>query len=194
MIIIEHRVNTKIKLLKTSQANGVEIDLRTHKKEIILSHDPFKNGISLKEWLKFFDHNFLVLNVKEEGLESEILHLLNKNNIEKFFFLDQSFPSIIKSIESNEKRCAIRTSEYESIETAISLSGKVEWIWIDYFSKFPLNLKKLQLLKELGFKLCIVSPELQNYNLNSVKDLKSKLQSINFQYDAVCTKYPELWK
>ena len=194
MIIIEHRVNTKNRLSKISYDYGVEIDIRTNIKKIILSHDPFKNGIELEDWLKSYKHNFLVLNVKEDGLENEILHLLKKNKIERFFFLDQAFPSIIKSIERNERRCAVRISEYESIETAISLSGKIEWIWIDYFNKFPLNLEKCQYLKDKGFKLCIVSPELQNGNLEAAKALRDKLQSINFKYNAVCTKYPKLWK
>tara|TARA_Y100000589_G_scaffold256973_1_gene246178 strand:+ start:383 stop:967 length:585 start_codon:yes stop_codon:yes gene_type:complete len=193
MIIIEHRVNTKIKLSKISPKNGVEIDLRTNKNKIILSHDPFKNGISLEEWLKFFKHDFLVLNVKEDGLESEILDLLKKNKIERFFFLDQSFPSIIKSTKANEKRCAIRISEYESIETAVSLRGKVEWIWIDHFSKFPLNFKEYKYLIDLGFKTCIVSPELQNGNLDIAKELRNKLSKENIRFNAVCTKNPEIW-
>ncbi len=193
MIIISHRVNTIDQLSKITKEYGIEIDLRTKNEKIIISHDPFKNGIYFEDWIKYYKHKLLVLNIKEDGLEGEIIKILKKNKIEKFFFLDQSFPSIIKSINKSEKRCAIRISEYESIETAISLRGKVEWIWIDHFNKFPLNFKECKYLKNLGFKICIVSPELQKGNLNSAKELKNKLSYYKIKFSAVCTKYPEIW-
>ena len=194
MIIIRHRVNKKIELSKISEEFGIEIDLRSNKDRIILSHDPFKNGIDFEDWLQLYKHKFLVLNVKEEGLESKILDLLKKNQIENFFFLDQAFPSIIKSIKKNEIRCAIRISEYESLKTAILLKGKVEWIWIDHFNKFPLNFEECKYLKDIGYKICIVSPELQNGDIKIAKELKNKLNSLKIKFDAVCTKFPELWK
>ncbi len=194
MIIIRHRVNKKIELSNISEEFGIEIDLRSNKDRIILSHDPFKNGIDFEDWLQLYKHTFLVLNVKEEGLESKILDLLKKNQIENFFFLDQAFPSIIKSIKKNEIRCAIRISEYESLKTAILLKGKVEWIWIDHFNKFPLNFEECKYLKDIGYKICIVSPELQNGDIKIAKELKNKLNSLKIKFDAVCTKFPELWK
>ena len=59
-------------------------------------------------------------------------------DIKSFFFLDQSFPFLVKTLFSGERRCAIRVSEYESVETALSLRGLAEWIWIDVFNKFPI--------------------------------------------------------
>ena len=194
MIIILHRINTINKLLKISQENGIEIDLRSNKERIILSHDPFTKGIDFEDWLKYYKHKFLVLNVKEDGLEIEIIKLLEAYKIKDFFFLDQSFPRIIESIKKNEKHSAIRISEYESIESAISLKGKLDWIWIDFFNKFPLNLEECNYLKDLGFKFCIVSPELQKGDIDSAKELKNKLKSLNLKFHAVCTKYPEVWK
>ena len=194
MFIIVHRVNTINQLSKISQEKGVEIDLRTNRDKIILSHDPFKIGIDFDEWLKHYKHKFLVLNVKEDGLEREIIELLKVHKISNFFFLDQPLPSIIKFIKGNEKRCAIRISEYESIESAIYLKGRVEWIWIDFFNKFPLNFDECKYLTDIGFKLCIVSPELQKGDFHSVKALRNKLNNLNIKFHAVCTKYPEIWK
>ena len=193
MIIISHRVNTIDKLLNISEEYGIEIDLRTRNEEIIISHDPFKNGEYFEDWIRYYKHKILILNVKEDGLESKIIEILRKNKIDKFFFLDQSFPAILKSVSKREKHSAIRVSEYESIETAVSLKGKVEWIWVDHFTKFPLNFKSYKFLKDLGFKICIVSPELQNGNLNTAKELKNKLLSDKIEINAVCTKYLELW-
>ncbi len=193
MIIISHRVNTINKLLNISEEYGIEIDLRTRNEEIIISHDPFKNGEYFEDWIRYYKHKILILNVKEDGLESKIIEILRKNKIDKFFFLDQSFPAILKSVNKREKHSAIRVSEYESIETAVSLKGKVEWIWVDHFTKFPLDFKAYKFLKDLGFKICIVSPELQNGNLNTAKELKNKLLSDKIEINAVCTKYLELW-
>ena len=194
MIIISHRINTINKLLNISVEYGIEIDLRSRNEEIIISHDPFKNGEYFEDWIRYYKHKILILNVKEDGLESKIIEILRKNKVEKFFFLDQSFPAILELVKKGEKRSAIRVSEYESIETAVSLKGKVEWIWVDYFTKFPLDFKAYKFLKDLGFKMCIVSPELQNGNLNSAKELKNKLSSNKIKFNAVCTKYPELWQ
>ena len=68
MIIIKHRVNKIKELKKTSKNYGVEIDLRSNSKNIILNHDPYLNGEKFSEWIKVFKHKLIVLNVKEEGL------------------------------------------------------------------------------------------------------------------------------
>ena len=69
-----------------------------------------------------------------------------------------------------ENRCAVRISEYESIETVLSLTGIVQWIWVDYFSRFPLTSQQTNTLQKKGFKLCFVSPELQgNLELSYIK-------------------------
>ena len=92
-----------------------------------------------------------------------------------------------------EKRSAVRVSEYESIETALSLAGKVDWIWVDIFSYFPLTNESASKLKESGFKLCLVSPELQGENIQNISKLKSKLAIEEIYPDAICTKNPKLW-
>ena len=61
-------------------------------KKIIIHHDPFKEGENFYKWIKYFKHKFLILNVKEEGLEKKLIDCMNKNNITSYFFLDQSFP------------------------------------------------------------------------------------------------------
>ena len=68
MLIIHHRRNT-VKLIKeTPKEFGIEIDIRSDKNELIVHHDPYTNGIQLKELLKYYNHKLLILNVKEEGL------------------------------------------------------------------------------------------------------------------------------
>ena len=69
MIVVKHRVNKSKDLKKLSFKLGVEIDLRSHKNQIYLHHDPFKKGERFSKWIKNFNHKLIVLNVKEEGLE-----------------------------------------------------------------------------------------------------------------------------
>ena len=91
MIIIKHRVNTINKIIKTPKSYGVEIDLRSSLKTIYLNHDPFKRGIKFSQWIKYFKHKLIVLNVKEEGLEKKIINILKKNKISNFFFMIKHF-------------------------------------------------------------------------------------------------------
>ena len=194
MDVILHRVNTKNALIKIPVNYGVEVDIRTKGNRLILQHEPFKNGEDFEEWLKFYRHKFIILNVKEEGLEGYVTNLMEKFKIENYFFLDQSFPFLIKISDSNT-RCSVRISEFESIYTAISLSGKIDWVWIDCFSKFPLTKEQVQSLRiDFGFKLCFVSPELQGrMSVMHVKKFIQELRSLDIHGDAVCTKFPELW-
>lgn len=194
MEIIKHRINTIEQLKKTHTKYGVEVDIRTFGNELVISHDPFSFDISFNEWISFYAHGTLILNVKEDGLEDRLLNEMQKHKIENFFILDQAFPYLIKTIKSGEKRCAIRFSEYESINTVLSIKGFADWVWVDFFTKFPLDKYSFDLLKDNNFKLCIVSPELQGYGEKTVLNLKNFIKNNNFKFDAVCTKHVEIWK
>lgn len=193
--IIVHRCNS-IDQLKTVNNNyGVEIDLRTYKSEIILNHDPYLNeGVFFRDWIKHYNHSHIILNVKEEGLENKIINILNDYNIDDYFFLDQSFPFLIKFAKQGHKLSAVRFSEFESIETVISLSGKIDWVWVDYFSLLPLDFDNSNILKEKNFKICLVSPELQGFDKSEVIKVQNKIVNDNIYFDAVCTKYPLIWE
>jgi hypothetical protein len=191
MEIIRHRRNTLAQLMETPHAYGVELDIRSSGRRLLIHHDPFEEGESFEAWLDAYQHGTLILNVKEEGLESRILGLLRARGIERFFFLDQSFPFLLKTARAGESRCAVRVSEFESVDTALALQGLVQWVWVDCFDRFPLTSHDAQRLREAGFKLCIVSPELQGRD--DVPALRVQLQALELEVDAVCTKVPELW-
>ena len=65
---ILHRINTIDLLEKTSSNFGVEIDIRSNGKSLILHHDPFEQGELFEDWIRSYHHGTLILNVKEEGL------------------------------------------------------------------------------------------------------------------------------
>ena len=193
-LIICHRKNTIKQLIDTSTEYGVEIDVRSYNNKIILNHDPMKNGEFLDKWIRKYNHKFLIINIKEEGLEKYIIKILKNKKIKDFFFLDQSFPFLIKTLNSNETRCAIRFSEYEDIKTINNLKKKINWVWVDHFSKFPLNKSISNSLKKKKIKICIVSPEIvKKTSIQNLKKLKNSIQKKNIHIDAVCTKNPEIW-
>jgi hypothetical protein len=195
MKIILHRINKREVLRSTPQEFGVEVDIRSYGDDLVIHHEPFLKGELFNEWIEDFNHGTLILNVKEEGLEERLLKIMDDHDIEDFFFLDQSFPFLRKSAMMGESRCAVRISEYESIETALSLSGMVEWVWVDCFSHFPLMGDEVKKLQEIGFKLCFVSPELQGRtNKSHIVEFRKEIELQNIYGDAVCTKYPELWE
>ena len=197
MKIIKHRVNTIEELASVEPAYGVEIDLRNHNGELILAHDPFSADlVHFIDWLKFYHHDMIVLNIKEEGLETKILEVVSALNVQNFFFLDQSFPFLFKTLISGESRTAIRFSDLESIDTVtrtLNMSvTKPKWLWIDSFSGEWSHLKELDKIKSLGLNVCLASPELHGRNLDlELREIRKSASARDI--DSVCTKFPEKW-
>jgi len=102
------------------------------------------------------------------------------------------FANNLHDYNINKDNLAVRYSEFEAIEYALSFKNKVGWIWIDCFKNLPLNREIYNLIMKANFKICIVSPELQNHSLDKIVDFQKILA--DFKIDAVCTKRPDLWK
>ncbi len=190
MQIISHRKNTIEELQATPVEYGIEMDIRSYGDRLIVHHEPFVDAVNFEEWIKHYHHKRLILNIKEEGIEYRVKEIVERNGIKDFFFLDLSFPYLIKMVNAGEKRAAVRFSEYESLESVTALAGKADWVWVDCFTKLPLTQDSYEVLCE-HFKLCIVSPELQGRSIEEIKVFKQQLKSFNI--DAVCTKRPDLW-
>lgn len=194
MKIIAHRRNAIAELEATPTQYGVEVDIRSHGERLIIHHDPFREGEDFERWMQSFRHGTLILNVKEEGLEARLLEIMKRSAVEDFFFLDQSFPFLVKWARNGEHRCAVRVSEFESVDTALTLAGKVDWVWVDCFTRFPLTTESAERLQQAGFKLCLVSPELQGRPPETeIPQLRATLASLRIAAEAVCTKRPDLW-
>ena len=194
MIIIQHRVNEVAKLLQTPKNLGVEVDIRSDRNQLYLAHDPFVAGISFNEYLDNFGHAFMVLNVKEEGLEESCLELLNTRGIKNYFFLDQSMPFLVRRGLQGSKDGACRVSEYESLSTVENLAQMCEWVWLDSFHSGQSTLDMVSRLKDLGLRICLVSPELHGaHREGETAELIHEIKSTNSNIDAVCTKFPEMW-
>lgn len=195
MEIIVHRLNTIEQLKSSPTQYGVEVDIRSSGDRLIIHHDPFIDSIFFDAWISEYHHGTLILNVKEEGLEERLISIMKEKQIEEYFFLDQSFPFLVKWANKGFRKSAVRFSEFESIETAMTLAGKVEWVWVDCFTKFPLSKHDANTLKQAGFKLCLVSPELQGRDAETeIPAMGALLKELDIVVDAVCTKRPDLWE
>lgn len=185
-----HRINDIESLKKTPKKYGVEIDLRYKDSDIILNHDPFENGILFDDFLSEYNHNGIILNCKSEGIEHEILKILNKNNIHNFFFLDLSIPFLVKTSQAGCNKIAVRFSEYEPLNFVNKYTKICDWVWVDSFNGEYFEKKIIEALS-INFKICLMSPELRGFELSTIKKLKQKYK--NLEIDAVCTKNPNLW-
>ena len=200
MLIIKHRQNFKIDC-NNNLISGAEIDVRIHKRELVLSHDPFCDGIKLIDWIKSFNYQLLIINVKEEGLEKSILEIINKSNVKNFFILDETIPFIIRFCNNGFSNFGLRISKWESFESAIKIIKNVikkpEWIWLDTFDgEIPISINQMENLKEIGMKICLVSPELHPDYKHQVPTKEFLRNFNNFQrgmFNAVCTKKEEFW-
>lgn len=191
-MIISHRRNTIPLLLETPTHLGVEIDIRSNGPTLFIHHDPFEAGTPFDEWIPHYRHGTLILNVKEEGLETALIQKMAHYGIVDYFFLDQSFPFLIKTARLGERRCAVRVSEYESLQTACQLAGLIDWVWVDQFNGTWFSSQDLATLRTAGFKLCAVSPELQGRPHDVRSFITDSLQR-QWHWDAICTKTPLQW-
>ena len=92
---------------------------------------------------------------------------------------------------------ASRFSEYESIETTISLekANLIKWVWVDTFFNFPINEKNIDIFNNLKVSKCLTSPDLLNrpYEIEKYALL---IKKHNVIFDAICCKKENIsiWK
>lgn len=189
MHYIAHRINTVEELRELPEQYGVELDLRDDLEgNIYISHNPFEKGEYFEEYLKEYHHGTMILNVKSERIEHKILDLLGKYEITDYFFLDSSFPMIFLLSEQGERKIALRLSEYEGMDTLRNMAGRVSWVWVDCFTRIPVGRKELMELRELGYKTCFVSPELQG-RPEDILPYKREILKNGLEFDAICMKH-----
>lgn len=219
MIIVVHRKNTAKELSETPTQYGVEMDLRNHGNRLTVNHDAFVEGEDFDAWLKAYKHRLLILNTKEEGLEKYLIEKMVAHKIEDYFFLDTTPPYLLRLLRGQmrddgkpERRVAHRISEYEDYMNVLThrhAGLMAEWIWVDFTeavsaeprATMPQIKTTLTLLQEakqlqvLGYKLCLVSPELYGpHRLPETALLQQLLAQVQLKPEAVCTKQPHLWE
>jgi len=195
VLIVNHRVNTINHLIEVDRTEGIEIDIRNWKTNLILNHEPFTDGVKFVDWLKECKNPLLILNVKSEGLEDKVIEAIKSSGfLGEYFFLDQSFPFLVRTLKNGLSDSAVRVSEYESPECLRNLSNK--WVWIDsHTGNWDFLASAIIVAKETSKKICIASPELHGRAAEyEIGEIKKILAELDYLPEAVCTKSPELWK
>jgi len=188
MNFIAHRINTIAELRELPTEYGAELDLRDDLNgRIYIQHNPFEPGEDFEEYLKEYHHGTMILNVKSERIEIKILEMLSRYDVKSYFFLDSSFPMIYLLSKRGEKNIALRISEFEGMDTARNMAGKIDWIWVDCFTKIPIGKKECDELHSFGYQLCFVSPELEGRD-EDIEKYKQQMADMGILMDAVCTK------
>lgn len=183
---IAHRINNTNDLDRLDSAFGVEVDLRDSSDDLYIAHDPFSQGDKFEKYVNNYNHGTMILNIKSERIEHRILELI-RNRTFNYFFLDSSFPMIKLLSDSGEKNIALRFSEFEGLDTITKMAGKVDWVWVDCFTKFPLTRDIYDKLRKLNYKICIVSPELQGQD-EKLEIYANYMKENDMLPDAICSK------
>ena len=187
MLFSAHRINTIFELNNIDKKFGIECDIREYNGKLILSHDPYVKGEIFLDFIKNYNHNFIIINIKTSGIANDILLILNQFNINNYFFLDLSIPEIIL-LSKKTNKIAIRLSEYEPIENVILYKNLVKWVWVDCFNDLYIDNNMYKILRDNNFKICLVSPELQNHSCINILKFKKLLYDSNIFVDMICTK------
>ena len=206
MLYIHHGINSQEQIKAIPIQDGVELDIRYHHNDLVLHHDPFHHHENspekFEDFLRHWQYKgYIILNIKTEGIERSCIDLMNRYDIKRWFFLDLSMPAFVlyakQAIRGEIKgfspeNLAVRFSEYESIAYAQAFVQKARWVWVDCFTRLPLDNKSYDQLKANGYKICLASPELQKHPTHQIAVFKNQIKGL--EIDAVCTKYPKLWK
>lgn len=197
MFFYAHSINNLDSLNQIETNTGVEVDIRDEGGKLVIGHDPMqKNYNDIERFLKSLNGRSIIANIKSERIEKDFLILLNKfSPNSEYFFLDSSFSMIANN--GGDYNFASRFSEYESIETTISLekANLIKWVWVDTFFNFPINEKNIDIFNNLKVSKCLTSPDLLNrpYEIEKYALL---IKKHNVIFDAICCKKENIsiWK
>lgn len=197
MFVAKHRVNSIAELKNLEKGVSAEIDIRTYDKEIVLNHEPFAQGDRFRDYLQTYATDRtapLILNVKEDGLEKDLIRICEERNILNYFILDCAPATLVRLARQGFKKASVRVSDYEPIATAQALKGLLQWCWIDCFKEAPADPSLVREIQDLGYRICLVSPELQGHSAEALnKHIQTLKPLLRPGKDGVCTKQPAAW-
>lgn len=197
MLPIIHRVNT-IADLKTLPADvGVEIDVRPYADQLILNHEAFETGELVEDYFAALAERkqaFVIVDMKAEWVCDKVLALLEKYGIENYFLLGVTIPETVALLKKGVRKIAPRFSECEPIQGILALADQVDWVWVDVFTKLPLDTQSYKQLKEKGLKICLVCPERWGRPQDIVA-YKEQMRRDGVEIDAIMTArtYVDQW-
>lgn len=189
-VFYQHRVNTLAAVRALTPGLGLEFDVRDTAGRLVVTHDPFTEGPPLDEFLALASGRPLIVNVKSDGIDGAVLTALEAAGARDFFLLDCAAPTLVRLVVRGEHRVAVRWSEWEPAAALEPFRGRAGWLWVDCFTTYPGDAATWRDLAA-GFRICLVSPELQGHGLDAIPRFRDALADRPFH--AVCTKAPAAW-
>ncbi len=169
---------------------GTETDLRDCAGKIVISHDmPKGNEMTVDEFFSLLtDCDLpLALNIKSDGLATELKALLTKYNIENYFVFDMSIPDTLSYFKAG-LRVFARVSEFELLPICYD---QITGIWLDAFQDIWYSPELIREFLTAGKAVCLVSPELHQ---RDALTLWAKLKDAGLHHEQalmLCTDFPE---
>ena len=199
MEIIAHRGFWKKKVDQNTQASfkmaieygyGIETDIRDKNGQIVISHDlPRGKVLKLKDLLNLYvkksSNSTLALNIKSDGLQTELVKLIRQYDIKNYFIFDMSIPENIKYLKTSLEIYA-RLSEYEKNYKNFNCKG----LWIDQFNSDWVKPKKIIHLLKSKKKVCLVSSELHNRHKGQLWNMILENNINKYNNFMLCTDFP----
>lgn len=202
MIVISHRgywlnpseKNTSKAFKRSfSLGFGTETDIRDRNSKLVISHDMAdKKSITVDEFFEIYK-DFkaslpLALNIKADGLQTELKLLLTKYKVENYFVFDMAVPDGLQYAKQ-KFQIFTRHSEYESQPPYYDIA---QGVWLDEFNGHWISDEIIEMHLRQNKALCIVSPDLHKRDHQQewkhYKDLEAKIGKDKIM---LCTDFPE---
>jgi glycerophosphoryl diester phosphodiesterase len=138
---------------------GTETDVRDHAGELVISHDPPRDGaMPFEAFLDLLDGRDLplALNVKADGLAAAIHAAMARRRLGNWFVFDMSVPDTLHQFAAGNP-VYVRQSEHEP---APALVERAQGVWLDGFDGDWWTAETVVNWTRLGKAVCVVSPEL----------------------------------
>ncbi|WP_070968044.1 phosphodiesterase [Vibrio sonorensis] len=190
----EQEKNSKLAFIRSFDLDfGTETDVRDFDGELVISHDiADRKAIKFKDFLdvlsKYNDGLTLALNIKSDGLASQILKDIESSSVSQhdFFVFDMSIPDMKSYIDSGAVPVFTRMSD---VETKPAWLEESNGIWLDSFSDEWYSSKELVDILSIGKQVCIVSAELHKRDPGPQWEVLKEF--VNYENLILCTDLPE---
>lgn len=181
------------------QGFGVELDIRDHDAELVISHDVAQaDAMSLRELFTLYRHYFptnhkaptLALNIKSSELQQGLNQLVEEFDMHHHFLFDMAIPDHLKYLNQTNLTCFTRQSD---IEATPILYQRSHGVWLDEMQGPWLSQDVLMQHLAQHKPIAIVSPELhQRPHMDRWHDLRRWLNDLPSTAPIMlCTDYPE---
>lgn len=202
MVVLSHRgywksdiEKNQISAFKRSFALGfgTETDIRDYAGKLVISHDmPNAGCLELADFFtlyKSFGSELpLALNIKADGLQSELGVLLRRFEINNYFVFDMSVPDALSYLKHGLS-VFTRQSEYEQIP---SFYMQAAGVWLDEFHRHWIDQAVIARHIEARKRVCIVSPDLHRRDYLQewahYREIERELEVSDLM---ICTDHPE---